>query len=177
MVHVVDHTEFINANMYQAQGLGSVPVKKWCQVCGENSSHITQDCHHIARMAREFQARGPHSSSTTNNPQTEQAPPVLGTQPHAPGMVGLRYVGANETMLRMELVSVPTYQMEEDYPYTIDQLIEFWAPQEESVEYNPRDSRELMLLGPQPRPTTQMRRPSPSFVQADHALNVVVIIG
>ena len=68
--------------------------KKWCQVCKWNLTHETQDCIHIARLAREreaglvayAQARQGYSQPV------EQARPVLGAQPLAPGTVPVRYV-------------------------------------------------------------------------------------
>lgn len=32
---------------------GSTPQKKWCQMCRWNYTHVTQDCLHIAQMAKE----------------------------------------------------------------------------------------------------------------------------
>ena len=147
MERVEDHTE--QDQCQYISNTGSAPIRKWCQVCGENSSHITQDCHHVARMAREYQARGHPQTSIPNNQQNKQAQPVLGTQPHALRMVGLRYVGANKIMARIEMVSAQPYQREDDYLYADDdQPLDYWAPHKEVLDYTPRDSRELMLFGP-----------------------------
>ena len=74
---------------------------------------------------------------------------MLGTQPHAPGMVGLRYVGTNKIMTKTEMVSAQPYQREDDYLYADDdQPLDYWAPYKEVSDYTPRDLRELMLFGP-----------------------------
>ena len=62
-------------------------------------------------------------------------------------------MGANEIMPGTELVSDQPYQREDDYLYAVDgHPLDYWVPQEEVLDYTPRDPRELMLLGPQQRP-------------------------
>ena len=47
------------------------------------------------------------------------------------------------------MVSAQPYQREDDYLYAVnDPPLDYWIPQEEVLDYTPRDSRELMLLGP-----------------------------
>ena len=78
---------------------------------------------------------------------------MLGTQLHVPGMVGLRYMGANKIMAGTEMVSAQPYQREDAYLYADDdQPLDYWAPHEEVLDYTPRDSRELMHFGSQQRP-------------------------
>ena len=136
-----------------------MPQKKWCQVCGENYTHVTQDCHHIARMAREFHANAPQSSTWPNSAQTKQAQPVLGAQPRAPRTIGLRYVDTNEAQQGLEWVSSQPYYGEEDYQQT-DQMRKYWEPPKFNQEYFVREAKPLSFLGPQPRPDPQGRRPN-----------------
>ena len=37
-------------------GANNPPIRKWCDICKWNLSHVTSDCLHIARMAREREA-------------------------------------------------------------------------------------------------------------------------
>ena len=74
-------------------GANSQAQRKWCQVCKWNLTHGSQECMHIARLAREREAAVQMQSQPRQGyaQPTEQARPVLGVQPPAPGTIPVRY--------------------------------------------------------------------------------------
>ena len=72
-------------------------------MCSWNYTHTTQECNHIARMRREQQApylgnqmRQQVANLERNLVPQEQARPMLGAQPPAPGSAPFRYVDYEE---------------------------------------------------------------------------------
>ncbi len=135
-------------------GANQPPTKCWCQVCKWNTTHVTQNCLHIARLTREQEGAARLQGNFHGNLQQgyvrhEMAKPVLGVQPPPPGIVPLRYVDAEYQEPTMELVSAP--------PYYQEPISEWYEPREEFVNMNeqpyvtyPSKTNSMMLVGPMP---------------------------
>lgn len=99
------------------------PIKKYCQLCSWNYTHVTQDCNRIARMRMEQQAiysgsqpRQIVANQERNLVPQEQARPVLGAQPPAPGTASFTYVDYEYPDIGMELARSQPYYIEESNP-------------------------------------------------------------
>ena len=92
-------------------GPSSQVQRKWCQVCKWNLTHETQDCIHIARLAREREAGlAAYAQARQGYSQpTEQARPMLGAQPPAPRTVPVRYVESELQEIGRELIENNSY--------------------------------------------------------------------
>ena len=62
-------------------GANNPPTRKWCQLCCWNYTHVTRECVHIMRMAKERDYGGQALQLPLRQ---EQAKPVLGSQPPPP---------------------------------------------------------------------------------------------
>ena len=72
-------------------GANQPSTKHWCMVCKWNATHASEDCLHIARLARtREEAARPQGNFPHGYVRQEMARPVLGAQPQAPGTMPVR---------------------------------------------------------------------------------------
>ena len=120
--------------------------------CKWNTTHVSQDCIHIARLARtREEAPRPQGNFQGNFQQgytrQEFAKPVLGAQPPPPGTVPVRYVEADYQEPTLDLVSVPPYYQEpaqEWFEQPRDKIVDMSGPP--YVSYPP-ETNSMMRLG------------------------------
>ncbi len=146
-------------------GAYNPPTRKWCQACSWNTTHVTQDCNHIARLARKrgtFGAQLPRQGYA----QQESAKPVLGTQPPPPGTVPARYVDVECHEPSKELVQTNTYYQEYDYDWR-ELPHEFADRKEPSHDCSHQvETNSMMLVGPMSSPYPPRRSaPMPQGVK------------
>ena len=132
--------------------------RKWCQVCKWNLTHETQDCIHIARLAQEREAGlAAYAQARQGYSQpAEQARPVLGAQPPAPGTVPVRYVESEFQETGRKFVANNSYYVEHE-PEWVPMTNEFPSMNNHS-EGAYVDTNAIMLVGPVPRMQPQYAR-------------------
>ena len=139
-------------------GANQPSTKHWCMVCKWNATHATEECLHIARLARtREEAARPQGNFPHGYVCQEMARPILGAQPPAPGTMPVRYVDANYQEPSRELVSAPPYYQESSFE-NYDHHEEFVDTHQHPyyVTY-PQETNSMMLVGP-----TQSRMPPQS---------------
>ena len=138
-------------------GANQPPTRCWCQVCKWNTTHVTKDCGHINRLARErenvFRTQAPNQANYQGNVQhgytrQEVAKPVLGTQPPPPGTVPVRYVETETQEPSMELALSEPYYQGPEYDWQEPQA-EFIDVSNTHQDFN-EESNSMMLVGPMP---------------------------
>ena len=141
-------TEDCPSNM---AGASAQVQRKWCQVCKWNLTHGTQDCIHIAGLAREREAGlAAYAQARQGYSQpTEQARPVLGAQPPAPGTVPVRYVEIELQETGRELVATQPYYVEQEPEWVL--MTNEFSGMNDPNEGAYIDTNAMMLVGLVPR--------------------------
>ena len=145
------------------------PTKCWCMVCKWNTTHVTENCLHIARKARELEAAArPQGNFPMNFQQgyvrQEMSRPILGAQPLIQGAVPVRYVETKCQEPFRESASIPLHYQE---PITkwYDPCDEFVDPSKRPYVTYPAETNSMLFVDPRPTRTPQqspMRRPAPA---------------
>ena len=123
-----------------------------------NLTHETQDCIHIAGLAHDREAGlAAYAQARQGYSQPiEQARPVIGAQPQAPGIVPVRYVESELQETGRELVANNSYYVEHE-PEWVPMTNEFPSMNNHS-EGAYVDNNAMMLVEPIPRMQTQYAR-------------------